>query len=499
MPSTRDASESGSSTRTPGFYRILELITGILLCFVIVFTPWAFGATVRWVIWTSCGICYALGAIWLFKCAYRWRSGYRPATWESRRGNPWPLRLLGIFSAAFLLYVLIGCINYHGVAQLVDGEWEFEYRDAIPWLPHSFDAPKSWRAFWRYLALVCLFWAARDWFIGKTRKERRRSSEDGEDSSTPLVPGRIKVFLWVFCLSTAVMSLMGLLQRYDGTDKLLWLMDAKDTNRADFSFGPYSYRANAAQYFNMAWPVCLGFWWALRRDGKRVRDRTVRAGSQSHIMLVPCLVFMATGPIASTSRGGALVFLAALAASMLVMLWSLRSQPVAWFGIVGFFGASLTIALLVGGDQLMRRFETVFEDKVGGRTAIYEVARKMAADYPVFGTGAETFVSLYPIYRSDPTAIREGYAHDDWLEIRITLGWVGLGLLLACLGMLVWNWFSGRAVSTAIEFSAMILVSLGGVLGHAKFDFPFQIFSLVLVFVLLSSVACCLRRESVKS
>ena len=493
MPSRSESTEEGSSGRTPGFYRVLEVLSGILLSFVVVFAPWAFGSTVRWALWTSCGVGYAMGLILLIKVLYRWKAGFRPATWESGSEHPWPMRILGVITGLFLTYVLVGCLNYHGVGQYVNGELEFDYRDALPWLPQSFDAPRSWRAFWRYLALACLFWGARDWLIGKTRRERRRSSGDDENSA-PLVPGRLRIFLWVFCISSAVMSLFSLLQRFDGTEKLLWVLEAKESNTADFSFGPYSYRANAAQYFNLAWPVCLGFWWTLRKDGKRVRDRTVRAGSQAHMMLVPCLVFMATGPIASTSRGGALVFVGTLFAALLIMLWSLRSKPLAWFGIVGFFGASLTIALVVGGSQLIERFEKVFEDKMSGRPQIYEVARKMAADYPVFGTGAETFVSLYPLYRNDPTERREGYAHDDWLETRITLGWVGLGLLLAALLTIAWKWFSGPGMAASLEFSLLLMVALGGLLVHAKFDFPFQVFSILTVFLLLACVASCLQR-----
>lgn len=467
-----------------------------MLAFVVVFTPWAFGATVPWAIWTTCGVSYAMGALLIAKWIYRARGNFQVATWANPSANAWPMRLLAFLSGSFLLYVLIGAVNYRATGTYVDGELELDYRDAISWLPHSFNAPKSWRAFWRYLALVCLFWSARDWLLGKSRRERR-SVEDSEDVLVPLLPSRMRRFLWVFCISSALLSLMGLLQRYDGSNKLLWILEARESNPNDFSFGPYSYRANAAQYFNLAWPVCLGFWWTLRKDSRRIRDRTVRAGSQSHVMLIPCLVFMATGPIASTSRGGALIFFATTAAALLVMLWSLRSKPMAWLGIVGFFAASLTIAVVVGGDKLMERFETVFQDKMSGRNVLYEVGHKMAADYPLFGTGAETFVSMYPLYRTDPTAQREGYAHDDWLETRITLGWVGLGILLAALLTIPWNWFSGRGVPGSLEFVLLLAVALGGLLAHAKFDFPFQIFSLLTVFLLLACVGTCLRRENV--
>lgn len=496
MASRGSARSDFASGRTPPAYRLLDNLSGVLLAFVVVFAPWAFGSTVRWAITTSCVVAYVMGALLLGKWMLRWRMDFTPPRWDPATGSKWPIRWLAGLTVVFLAYCLTGAINYHATGTYVDGELQLDYRDSIPWLPHSFDAPRSWRAFHRYAALACLFWASRDWLLGKSRKERRGSRDDDEfgEDSTPLLPERLRVFLWIFCASSAAMALMALLQRFDGTGKLLWLIESKESNPNDFSFGPFSYRANGAQYFNLAWPVCLGFWWTLRQEDRRVRDRTVRAGSQSHVMLIPCLVFICTGPIASTSRGGAIMFGITLAATLLVLLWTLRRKLLAWFAIVGLFAASLGLAFVVGGERLRERFETVFSDKMSGRPAIYEVARAMAKDYPVFGTGAETFVSLYPLYRKGAEDVRQGYAHDDWLETRVTLGWVGLSILVAALLAIPLNWAAGRGVAGSQEFACMLLIALGGMLVHAKFDFPFQIFSLLTVFLLLSAVATCLRR-----
>jgi len=105
---------------------VLEVLSGILLCFIVVFTPWAFGATVRWAIWTSCGVSYAMGLILLIKVLYRWKTGFQSDKWESSQANPWPIRVLRILTGLFLAYVLVGCVNYHGVGSYVDGELEFE-------------------------------------------------------------------------------------------------------------------------------------------------------------------------------------------------------------------------------------------------------------------------------------------------------------------------------------------------------------------------------------
>src|SRR5205823_1961818 len=92
---------------------------------------------------------------------------------------------------------------------------------------------------------------------------------------------------------------------------------------AESQFGPYAYRSNAAQYFNLLWPVTLGFWWMLHRS--------VGSGRHTHHLLLLCSAVMAACPIISISRGGALItvgilVLAAFAFVVTHFLFASRSQ-----------------------------------------------------------------------------------------------------------------------------------------------------------------------------
>lgn len=118
-------------------------------------------------------------------------------------------------------------------------------------------------------------------------------------------------------------------------------------------------------------------------------------------------------------------------------------------------------------------------DRMSGRPEIYENARRMAADCPVWA-GAGTFGSLYQLYRR-PGQGWAAYAHDDWLETRITLGWVGLAGVVAGLGvLLVRSWVrSGTGVPRLVV--GFWGLALGGCLLHAKSSIsPFQIHSVAL-------------------
>ena len=85
--------------------------------------------------------------------------------------------MLAAGTFCILLYCLISAWNARAIYH--PGEWSFEYRNAIPWLPHSYDQASSWEAFWKYLGLAGLFWALRDWLLTLSPKEAARFELEG--------------------------------------------------------------------------------------------------------------------------------------------------------------------------------------------------------------------------------------------------------------------------------------------------------------------------------
>src|SRR5262249_38928741 len=51
---------------------------------------------------------------------------------------------------------------------------------------------------------------------------------------------------------------------------------------------------------------------------------------------------------------------------------------------------------------------------------MYARARPMAADYPLFGTGPGSFVTVFQLYRRSYETYWPAQLHNDWLETRIT-------------------------------------------------------------------------------
>jgi O-antigen ligase len=496
--------------RLTPIYRIGDGITEGVLYFMVVFSPWAFGTTQLWSIRVMNGAGFFLGVLLLAKWLIRWRSGYRPNRWmdalavdESATNRRRIIRcriltrLLAALTGLILAYCLVSAVNAR--ATYYHAEHRFDYHECVEWLPHSYDQAATWFAFWTYLGLACSFWAIRDWLLGKTRKEIRTELETVPDlSSTPPLPfspsntplsSRLRRLLWVLCFNAALLGLVSIVQRLDSTNKLLWLVQPRVMGGPDFHFGPYAYRSNAAQYFNLIWPVCIGFWWSLRAQFRAERRSNHRVGSSPHVVLLPAAVLIAACPIISTSRGGALLFFIGVPLVVGVIVWTSRQRKQRWGSLLAVLFCLLALGLYLGWQPLSKRLQGLknlsTDQSSVERFAQYESTRQMITDFPFFGVGPYAYTATYLLYKK-PQQTWYPYAHNDWLQVLVEWGGAGSAVILAAL-LLAWGW----PVTTGIARSPIIgtlMVSVFLVMTHAVFDFPLQIHSLLFTTLLLLTV-----------
>jgi O-antigen ligase len=206
-------------------------------------------------------------------------------------------------------------------------------------------------------------------------------------------------------------------------------------------------------------------------------------------------VLMGACPLIASSRGGTLIAVGMLPLALVAMLTIPRGVSTgSKVGLGLLFVAAIQVAVVLGWDALEPRLEDAFVDNLGGRLAAYKNAQGMAKDYPLFGCGAGSFASLYFLYRTDPDTGWFAYLHNDWLESRITLGWIGFALLLALLAGTLVRWFLGPGVPLPGLLAALVCLAMVGCLVHARFDFPFRVHSVVTVFLLYCSVLSCSSR-----
>ncbi|MBX3743755.1 MAG: O-antigen ligase family protein [Verrucomicrobiae bacterium] len=376
----RSARRRRPSTRAPRALTLADQLTEGLILFLVVFTPWAFGTTQTWSIWTANAACHALGLILFAKLLLRHQSAYRPARWGDdlvvtdnsgefqpparRRPDPATAALAAI-TVALLAYVLVGLLNAR--ADYDPATRSFQYlREVRTWLPTTYDRSASWFVFWQYLAWAAAFWAIRDWLLHRGPEERHSRAGPAWDDATGQwnIPARLRRLLWVLCLNAALLAAIAILQRADGTDKLLWILGSQRPREAGALFGPWAYRANAAQYFNLVWPVALAFWlWAQER-ASRAPHRQLGRLDGPQLVLLPCAIIAAVCPMISGSRGAAVV--SALAGSLaiaLVLLVSRRqiSPTLRWLTAGGMLVAGL--GAVIGGWSLIHSRLTRADDR----------------------------------------------------------------------------------------------------------------------------------------
>jgi O-antigen ligase len=482
-------------------HRICDDLSSVLIFPMIVFSPWAFGTTQPWSIWTMNVAGFALGILLLAKLFIREVKGFRPPRWEkfsarsgwtSRRRHPLAqllTRTLAGLTVALLLYCLTSACNVAATYNL-DARL-FEYHHYLHWLPHSLDGHRTWSAFWMYLGLAGSFWGIRDWLLGMTvNEERALHRHDENERPMPMLPERLRRLLWLLCINGAVLGTEAIVQRVSGSGKLLFLVQPHVNLEGESQFGPYAYRANAAQYFNLLWPLSLGFWWTLHYTGG-LRGKV-------HHLLLFCAAIMAACPVISTSRGSALVAAGILILAVVFLTvtnlfartWRLPGRNARWetTAVLGlFFMLAVALGWYFGWDALEPRMEQISEG-FQDREEMYDAAQPMAADYPFFGTGPGTFATVFQLYRVSNATYWPEQLHNDWLETRITFGWFGLALLLAALACAMLRWFAPGGIRGGRQFVILAWLALAACLIQARFDFPFQIHSIVFLFLLICAV-----------
>lgn len=478
-----------SRPQTPRPYHWCDTASGVILLAMVALAPWLFGTTESWSILLMNILGWTLGGLLIAKIILRRVHAFAPPNWAPKAPRL-STTLLAILTGLILLFSLVAALNAR--ADYIRAERRFEYFESKPNLPSTYNRSATWNTLGLHLGLACFFWSMRDWLNGKSRRERRKSGDPDspdawEDASPGRIPDRLRFLLWVIALNGALLATQGILQRLSGSSMLLWLRQSY-WGDPETCFGPFSYRSNASQYLNLIWPVALGLWWLLR-DHQASRSHPLRMGEGAHILLVPALVLIAAAPFISTSRGGAIISLAEILASIAILFFSARARRGTRWGVAIVALASVATSLYLGWSDMGPRLKTLFDDKrMSGRGEIYDNSHKIVQDFPVYGTGPGSFAAIYQLYRQSSKEAWQGNLHDDYLELRVTFGWVGFFIVIAMLLLALSRPLLPGGLEFPRTFILLLWLALGGALAHAKYDFPFQIYSITQLFLALCAV-----------
>lgn len=199
-------------------------------------------------------------------------------------------------------------------------------------------------------------------------------------------------------------------------------------------FGPYVNRNHFAGWMLMGLPLAIGYLCALVEEGtqrttgwrNRLLWLSTSAGGGA-LLVLAAAGLMSVSLVMSMSRSGMVGF---TLAAVVIAGRSLRSVR----GTAARLAAVLTLASLLivpvvtlGIDSTVERLSTDPRGSVETRLRVWRDTRAIIADFPVAGTGLNTFGTATVVYQTGNRDVHFQEAHNDYLQLAAE-GGVLLGL-----------------------------------------------------------------------
>lgn len=304
----------------------------------------------------------------------------------------------------------------------------------------------------------------------------------------------IRGLIFIGCFEGAY----GIIQYLTGWQKIFTYTKQFDLEEAT---GTYVNRNHFAGLLELIVPfvLALAFYSLLRGDKRRQGGGSEQASGgnsstsfQSLFYFFLAVVLM-VGLVFSRSRGGILASL--FSSIFMALLAQLKVRRKAWMvGVSLLLLGLIGYGLWIGLDPVLARFEQMREPgylQMEGRVAIWRGATRLIRDYPLAGTGLNTFGTAFRRYQTDLVNNYVDHAHNDYVELDSETGPVGSALLFLPIFYLL-----GRMIVSFLDDPRRYRrsVTLGcigstvAILIHSVTDFNLQIPANALIFAVVLGI-----------
>jgi O-antigen ligase len=285
----------------------------------------------------------------------------------------------------------------------------------------------------------------------------------------------------VISIYGAAVAVFAMIQGLTPNGKIYWLLTPRF---GGWIYGPYVNHNHYAGLMEMLTPVPLVI--SLSRH-LSIRHRWL-AGLAS--------VLMGGSILLCGSRGGMISLAAELLLLIAILGWQ-RTGGKAIGSIAAIASAILILSLWLGSSQLAERLSSIriaanSEISNGTRLNIDRDGLRMFVQRPLLGWGLGTFPIIYPKFRSFYTDLYVDHAHNDYIQLLVETGSVGLGLMLWFVAMALTN--AARKIKRyGLHTNGLIgmatLLGIAGILVHSLVDFNLEIPANAAIFVSLCALA----------
>jgi len=130
--------------------------------------------------------------------------------------------------------------------------------------------------------------------------------------------------------------------------------------------------------------------------------------------------------------------------------------------------------------SLEGRFNSLFdaEDHFLHRLELYKSTIPLIKEFPIVGTGLGTFTDVYPRVKPEHFSGHYDNAHNDWIELWVETGFIGLVLAIMALGVYFFSLIRalGKRNDPYVKGVGVgVLGSSAAILAHSMVDFNFHI------------------------
>jgi O-antigen ligase/tetratricopeptide (TPR) repeat protein len=281
----------------------------------------------------------------------------------------------------------------------------------------------------------------------------------------------------------SVLSFLAILQHILWNGKIYWV---RNITQGGSPFGPYVNRNHYAGLMEMIFPLVLSLFLFYKPHiaYKSLRDKLTRAfdlkSTNIYLLLGFSAVLIATSVFLTLSRSG----IVSLSVSLLFFgLMFLARGKDRKRGIVIIVICVLVILSVgwFGWEPVFERFEKIRNpqgDISELRLVVWNDSRNIIRDFPLFGTGAGSFVDIYPKYRTIPGDRIVDHAHNDYIELLSDGGVVAFALCAWFFVLLLFRSFGvfrKRSETYSVYVFIGCVTGIISILVHSITDFNLHI------------------------
>lgn len=277
----------------------------------------------------------------------------------------------------------------------------------------------------------------------------------------------------------SLVAVEAILQKLLSPDAIYWLRPSP-ANASPV--GPWVYSNHFAGFMEMVFPLVVALFLFYKPQvsyDEKLRDRIINLftmpGANSSLLLATGAVLIAVSILLSLSRGGIVTLCLAFLFFTAFTARTTRDRRTQWAVLITV--AVILIFTWLGWQPVMDEFGRLWGAEglnTSGRLPVYLDTMDIIRTFPLLGTGAGTFIHVFPAFRSTYGEAVFDHAHNDYLELAAESGIIGL-LLCTWFVLAVFLHAAGRLLQRRERYSILIACgSLTGMLAlllHSLVDF----------------------------